>query len=502
MTLAVGGGVAAASGPSHAAPTFSAPALSGHHGAGTPLHMAGLRAVSGSHASVQGTGFLTFFQEFGTPVTLVIGRAPAVTLNYGDYAYGLVPAGSYKVVASRSGKTIATGTVTVGRGQYVTALIYPAVGGAATITGFVNDQTPIPVGKVRIVFRNTANVNPVDIYLNGSRVAASLPNTPSSPKNVSVVLPAQKITITVVPAGKPQSAYLYKETGALVRGDLLNVFVIGYVSKTKNDIHLLTNANPLGVGYRLYAADGGVFNFGDAGFFGSMGGRHLNDPIVGAAPTTLGFGYWLVASDGGVFSFGDAFFYGSAGALTLNKPVVGMAPTPGSGGYWLVASDGGIFSYGDAGFYGSTGGTHLNQPIVGMASTPDGRGYWLVASDGGVFSFGDAAFFGSTGAITLNKPIVAMVPTVDGHGYWLVASDGGVFSFGDAVFYGSTGGSQLNKPIVAAMPAPNSLGYWLVASDGGVFSFGAAGFFGSTGNIPLNEPIVAASNPGALIANH
>ena len=35
-------------------------------------------------------------------------------------------------------------------------------------------------------------------------------------------------------------------------------------------------------------------------------------------------GYWLVASDGGVFSFGDAGFYGSTGNIVLNKPIVGM----------------------------------------------------------------------------------------------------------------------------------------------------------------------------------
>ena len=36
-------------------------------------------------------------------------------------------------------------------------------------------------------------------------------------------------------------------------------------------------------------------------------------------------GYWLVASDGGIFSFGDAKFYGSMGAKHLNAPVAGIA---------------------------------------------------------------------------------------------------------------------------------------------------------------------------------
>jgi hypothetical protein len=81
-----------------------------------------------------------------------------------------------------------------------------------------------------------------------------------------------------------------------------------------------------------------------------------------------------VAADGGIFSFGDAGFYGSTGATHLNKPVVGMASTPDGRGYRLVAADGGIFSYGDAGFYGSTGAITLDKPVVDIAATPAGTG--------------------------------------------------------------------------------------------------------------------------------
>ncbi len=62
-----------------------------------------------------------------------------------------------------------------------------------------------------------------------------------------------------------------------------------------------------------------------------------------------------MAADGGVFTYGDAAFYGSAGGLHLNKPIVGMAATPDGKGYCLVAADGGIFNYGDAAFDGSAG---------------------------------------------------------------------------------------------------------------------------------------------------
>ncbi len=241
-------------------------------------------------------------------------------------------------------------------------------------------------------------------------------------------------------------------------------------------------------GYRMVAADGGVFSFCQP-FLGSMGGQHLNAPIVGTAETPGGGGYWEVGSDGGIFSFGNAAFHGSAGSIHLNKPVVGMAATPDGNGYWLVASDGGIFSFGDAAFHGSAGSIHLNKPIVGMAATPDGNGYWLVASDGGIFSYGDAVFDGSRGGQPLNKPIVGMAASPSGLGYWLVASDGGIFNYGDAGFDGSAGSITLNKPVVGMLGTSGG-GYWLVASDGGVFSYGDAVFNGSPGGLALDAPIV------------
>ncbi len=232
-----------------------------------------------------------------------------------------------------------------------------------------------------------------------------------------------------------------------------------------------------GHGYWQASGYGDSFPYGDAGNVAGFIGT-INSPIVGIAAPVTG-GHWLAAADGGVFSFGGAGFFGSAGAIPLNEPIVGMAATPSGHGYWLVAADGGIFTFGDAKFFGSTGAMTLNQPIVGMAPTPSGHGYWLVAADGGIFSFGDAKFYGSTGAMPLNQPIVGMAPTPTGNGYWLVAADGGIFTFGMARFWGSTGAIHLNQPIVGMAPTPSGFGYWLTAADGGVFTFGDAGFYGS-----------------------
>ncbi len=236
--------------------------------------------------------------------------------------------------------------------------------------------------------------------------------------------------------------------------------------------------------------------FGTAAL-GDTAVSHPNAPVVAMAATPDGQGYWVATADGGVFTFGNAPFFGSADGDVLNKPIVGMAATPDGLGYWLVAADGGLFTFGDAPFLGSTGAVDLNKPIVGMAATNDGLGYWLVAADGGMFAFGDAAFFGSTGAIALNRPIVGMARTPDGLGYWLVAADGGIFTFGDAPFLGSAGSVDLDKPITGMAATPDGLGYWLVAADGGLFTFGDAPFLGSEAGIPLTVPVVAlASAPG------
>jgi hypothetical protein len=249
-------------------------------------------------------------------------------------------------------------------------------------------------------------------------------------------------------------------------------------------------AVPNGSGYWLVGADGGVFAFGQAVFYGSTGSLHLNQPIVGIHATPDGLGYWEVASDGGVFAFGDAAFHGSTGALHLNQPIVGIQPTPDGAGYWLVASDGGAFAFGDAAFYGSATGLSPTSTIVGLAATPDGRGYWEAAADGAVFAFGDAVYGGGASSSQATVGISAL-----GTGYRLVASDGGVFAFGGAPFLGSTGGQHLNKPMIGI--SGTEAGYLTVASDGGVFAFGYTGFFGSLAGSTVFSRTVEALGVGA-----
>jgi len=249
-------------------------------------------------------------------------------------------------------------------------------------------------------------------------------------------------------------------------------------------------AAPDGSGYWLVGADGGVFTFGQVGFFGSSGAVHLNAPIVGMAATPDGEGYWQVASDGGVFAFGDALFYGSTGGIHLNKPIVAMTSTPDGRGYWLVAADGGVFAFGDASFYGSAVNLAPTSAIVGIASSPDGKGYWEAAANGAVFAFGDASYDGGASSA---QPIVGI--SALGGGYRMVASDGGIFDFGGAPFLGSTGGQHLNEPMIGISSSDG--GYITIASDGGVFAYGNSGFYGSLAGSSVHSQPSLALDVGA-----
>lgn len=116
----------------------------------------------------------------------------------------------------------------------------------------------------------------------------------------------------------------------------------------------------------------------------------MQAPCVEIISTPSGAGYWLFGADGGVFAFGDAQFFGSMGGIPLQKPITGAAVTHDGTGYWLVAEDGGVFAFGHAGFFGSMGGKPINGHMVGITPHPSGDGYWLAATDGGVFAFGAA----------------------------------------------------------------------------------------------------------------
>lgn len=248
-------------------------------------------------------------------------------------------------------------------------------------------------------------------------------------------------------------------------------------------------------GIWMAGSDGGIYNYGGARFYGSMGGKPLNQPVVGIAGTPTGNGYWLVARDGGIFAFGDARFYGSMGGVQLNKPMVGMAATPTGNGYWLVAADGGIFAFGDAVFHGSMGGKPLNQPVVGMDRTPSGQGYWMLAKDGGIFSFGDARFYGSSARTGGNFVGIAAAP--GGDGYTLVDAEGAVHNHNTS-HEGSLYRQWKDHVYVGIAATKTGRGFLLAANAGNMgraHRLGDGGYWGQPER-PLNQPIVGIARRG------
>lgn len=226
-------------------------------------------------------------------------------------------------------------------------------------------------------------------------------------------------------------------------------------------------------GYDLVESNGAVHNMNAPNYGSPFTSQR---PISGMAFTPDGRGYWITAQDGGVFTFGDAGYYGSMGGQPLSGPVVGIAATPSGRGYWLVAADGGVFTFGDAGFYGGKGGQPLNRPMSGIAATFDGGGYWLVAQDGGVFAFGDAHFQGSWCCHSATTEVgIAANTTLDG--YWIAQNDGAVAARGNACCDRS-GGPPVGNQIISIAATPTGNGYWLFATDGGVYTFGDAGWRG------------------------
>jgi photosystem II stability/assembly factor-like uncharacterized protein len=276
------------------------------------------------------------------------------------------------------------------------------------------------------------------------------------------------------------------------------------VGESKSGVSVIVGSTPSRHGYWLVGADGGIFSFGSAQFYGSTGNMSLQRPVVGITPTTNDGGYWLDAADGGVFAFGDAGFHGSIPGLGiapagtpgsgrhLNAPVVGMVPSTDGGGYFMVASDGGVFAFGDAKFNGSCPGIGgCSGAAVAVLPDASGNGYWLVTASGHVYAFGDATYYGAPGP--QSAPVTAAVRSPDGRGYWILSSDGTVSSWGDATPLGGlpTGSTSNADPATAIFATSDGQGYWIATAEGSVVPFGDAPNQGSMAGRALNAPIIA-----------
>ena len=283
--------------------------------------------------------------------------------------------------------------------------------------------------------------------------------------------------------------------------------IIALITLTAPIFEGVASGQGLPCGYWLVGTDGGIFNFGEAQFFGSTGSLHLQRPVVGISTAVKGSGasgYWLVASDGGIFAFNTGF-HGSIPGLglnpagsglphSLNAPVVGMVPSADGGGYFMVASDGGVFAFGDAHFSGSCPGVGgCAGAAVAVLPDASGNGYWVMTNTGNVYAFGDAAYYGGPGP--QSSPITSAVASTSGLGYYVLDANGQVFAYGDALKAGglSAGAAGGSDPASAIFTTDDGMGYWIVTALGKAQPFGDAPFAGDMSATLLNGPIIAAT---------
>ena len=81
-----------------------------------------------------------------------------------------------------------------------------------------------------------------------------------------------------------------------------------------------------GVGYWLVASDGGIFAFKAAVQGLAWATRKLTKPVTGMVP--YGDGYMMVGEDGGIFNFSNKPFDGSLGGSPPAKPIVSVSALP------------------------------------------------------------------------------------------------------------------------------------------------------------------------------
>ena len=132
--------------------------------------------------------------------------------------------------------------------------------------------------------------------------AGSLPVTPTN-------------IVDMIPTVSGLGYWLLNESGHVYAyGDAVH---FGNASFSGGEVGRGLAANPDEDGYWITGSNGTISAHGAAelaianGEFAPYVGEELSDPIFAISPTPSGLGYVLVGGDGGVFTFGDAGFWGS-----------------------------------------------------------------------------------------------------------------------------------------------------------------------------------------------
>jgi hypothetical protein len=148
--------------------------------------------------------------------------------------------GPVDVAIYASGADPATATAAVAQtiefteaGNYV-LVAHLTDDGQPILAVYVNNLSPIPMGQGRFVFRQTADVDPVDVVANGEVLATALANT----GEVTVDLPAGTHQLEIVPTtgGDP----LATTDVVLIEGELTAVFAITTLEGNTIDLAVQT----------------------------------------------------------------------------------------------------------------------------------------------------------------------------------------------------------------------------------------------------------------------
>jgi ribosomal protein L24E len=127
-----------------------------------------------------------------------------------------------------------------------------------------------------------------------------------------------------IPSATGQGYYMVASDGGIFAfGDAIFHGSMGGTKLNKPVQSLVPD--PDGTGYWLVASDGGIFAF-KSDFRGSLGNTKLNKPITGMVP--YGDGYMMVGEDGGIFNFSNKPFDGSLGGNPPARPIVSVSVLP------------------------------------------------------------------------------------------------------------------------------------------------------------------------------
>lgn len=146
-----------------------------------------------------------------------------------------------------------------------------AIPGAATATG---PQT------ATVVYHGPALDSPQNVVIDPANGNLLVVNGAGNNDLVEITPQGQVVASRDLAPGQPAGALF----GLAVGTDGAGNPVIYYGNDNTNTLHALEVPLPA-KGYWLAAKDGGVFSFGDAGFYGSMGAKPLNQPVVGMGQT-------------------------------------------------------------------------------------------------------------------------------------------------------------------------------------------------------------------------